>query len=361
MRTWATWTLGAIAAFVVGQGAVLPVAPAAAEDARWQMAKPMPQPLGEITSAVVGRKWYVMGGYDGPNVQPQGVVVEYDATADTWTMKKNMLIPAHHAAAVELNGKIYVFGGFVGRPGARVWQPIVSALMYDPAVDSWKELAPMPTPRGSAAAVVVNGKIYVIGGARANVPGKPGTEPLTPGVPMSAAVPQIVTGTVEEYDPAANTWRERAAMPTGRNHFLAAVVDGKIYAVNGRLGTAFVTASDVTDIVEEYDHKTDIWRYMGRSPTKRGDVAGAVHNGQIYVTGGEYEEPRGKVTFWAFEAYDPKANSWRVLPHVQIARHGFVAAFIDNQFHVAGGSFQSDGMPGIFSQMATHEVYPVGN
>jgi hypothetical protein len=30
-------------------------------------------------------------------------------------------------------------------------------------------------------------------------------------------------------------------------------------------------------------------------------------------------------------------------------------------FHVAGGSFQSDGMPGIFSQMATHEIYPVGN
>jgi hypothetical protein len=35
-------------------------------------------------------------------------------------------------------------------------------------------------------------------------------------------------------------------------------------------------------------------------------------------------------------------------------------SLIDNEFHVAGGSFQSDGMPGIFSQMATHEVFPVG-
>ena len=65
------------------------------------------------------------------------------------------------------------------------------------------------------------------------------------------------------------------------------------------------------------------------------------------------------MTFWAFEAYDPKANSWQVLPHMQIARHGFVAGFIDNDFHVAGGSFQSDGMPGIFSQMATHEIFSV--
>ncbi len=202
--------------------------------------------------------------------------------------------------------------------------------------------------------MAVGGKIYVIGGAHANIPGKAMTEPLWVGVP------QIVVGTVEEYDPATNTWRTRAPMPTGRNHFFAGVVDGKIYAINGRLGTSFVTMSDVTDLVEEYDPATDIWTYKGRSPTRRGDVAGAVYNGKLYVTGGEYEDPRGKVTFWAFEAYDPKTNSWQSLPHMQIARHGFIAGFIDNEFHVAAGSFQSDGMPGIFSQMATHEVFPVG-
>lgn len=79
------------------------------------------------------------------------------------------------------------------------------------------------------------------------------------------------------------------------------------------------------------------------------------------MTGGEYEEPRGKITFWTFEAYDPKPNTWRVLPHMQIARHGFAAGFLGNDFNVAGASFQSDGMPGITSQMATHEVCTVGN
>jgi hypothetical protein len=44
---------------------------------------------------------------------------------------------------------------------------------------------------------------------------------------------------------------------------------------------------------------------------------------------------------------------------MQIARHGFVASFIGGDFHVAGGSFQSDGMPGINAQMDTHEVYSV--
>jgi len=330
------------------------ISPVRAQDGKWRMATPMLSPQGEITSAVIGQKWYVMGGYDAPNVQARGIVTVYDASTDTWTDKKSMQIPAHHAAAVALNGKIYVFGGFVGRPGTKVWQPIPSAMLYDPEADSWKELAPMPTPRGAAQAVAVDGKIYVIGGAHANIAGKPMTEPLWVGVP------EIVVGTVEEYDPATNSWRSRAPMPTGRNHFLAAAVDGKIYAINGRLGSPFVTMSDVTDLVEAYDPATDSWSYKGRSPTRRGDVAGDVYNGKIYVTGGEYEEPQGKITFWAFEAYDPKTNSWQTLPHMQIARHGFVANFIQNEFHAAGGSFQSDGEPGIFSQMATHEVFPVG-
>jgi N-acetylneuraminic acid mutarotase len=350
----AVWLIaGTLIAGVALQIPALQISPAAAQDGKWRMATPMLSPQGEIASAVIGKKWYVMGGYDAPNVQARGIVTVYDAASDSWTDRKSMQIPAHHAAAVALDGKIYVFGGFVGRPGAKGWQPIPSALVYDPDNDSWKELAPMPTPRGSAQAVAANGKIYVIGGAHANIPGKP-TEPLWIGVP------QIVVGTVEEYDPATNTWRSRAPMPTGRNHFLAAAVDGIIYAVNGRLGSSFVTMSDVTDLVEAYDPATDQWSYKGRSPTRRGDVAGDVHNGKIYVTGGEYEEPAGKLTFWAFEAYDPKTNSWQVLPHMQIARHGFVANFIDNDFHVAGGSLQSDGEPGIFTQMATHEIFPVG-
>jgi len=37
--------------------------------------------------------------------------------------------------------------------------------MYDPATDAWRNLAPMPIKRGSAAANLVNGKVYVMGGA----------------------------------------------------------------------------------------------------------------------------------------------------------------------------------------------------
>ena len=58
---------------------------------------------------------------------------------------------------------------------------------------------------------------------------------------------------------------------------------------------------------------------------------------------------KAKVSFWALESVGPKLNSWETPPHVQIARHVFAAAFIGSTLHVVGGSFQSDGMPGILS------------
>jgi N-acetylneuraminic acid mutarotase len=116
----AVWLLAATLAAGMG----LHGAPAAAQDGKWRMAKPLLAPQGEVVSVAIGKKWYVFGGYDGANVQARGIVNVYDASTDTWTEKKNMQIPAHHASAVEVNGKIYVFGGFVGRPGTKVWQPI---------------------------------------------------------------------------------------------------------------------------------------------------------------------------------------------------------------------------------------------
>jgi hypothetical protein len=40
---------------------------------------------------------------------------------------------------------------------------------------------------------------------------------------------------------------------------------------------------------------------------------------------------------------------------MKLAHHGFAAGFI-NAFHVAGGGFQSDGMPGVNTKPAVHEV-----
>jgi hypothetical protein len=58
----------------------------------------------------------------------------------------------------------------------------------------------------------VNGKIYAIGGCTG----------------MANVFP-----TVEEYDPATDTWTKKADMPTARELLSTTAVDGKIYAIGG--------------------------------------------------------------------------------------------------------------------------------
>ena len=113
-------------------------------------------------------KLYVIGGWG--EGKARGANYEYDPATDKWTKKKSMPRPAHHAALAAANGKIYVCGGFVAPektpvPIGAAWEPIDDVWEYDPAADSWKALAPLPGKRGSAVAVEVGGKIYVIGGA----------------------------------------------------------------------------------------------------------------------------------------------------------------------------------------------------
>jgi N-acetylneuraminic acid mutarotase len=316
------------------------------------MAAPLPKAIGEIEAATVAGKIYVLSGLDNrPGVvAPVGYNWVYDPATNTWSDRKPMPVPAHHIMVATANDKIYVFGGFVRPPSILAWQPINRSWEYDPAKDSWTELAPMPTPRGAGTAVEFGGKIYVIGGARSNNPDDRGAP-----IPVGSA-DQLVVGTVEEYDPATNQWRSRTAMPTARNHFFAGATNGKIYAIDGRIGTVFVTKSDVIDLVEVYDPATDHWAYASRAPTTRGDVTGDSHNGLLYVAGGEFQDFERKMTFWAVEVFNPATGAWSTLPHMQVARHGFAAAFIGNNLHVMGGGFQSDGMPGVDPTTATHEV-----
>jgi N-acetylneuraminic acid mutarotase len=328
--------------------ALLATAALYAEDG-WKMAPPLPFPIGEIVGTVVGDKWYVMAGLDTKTSRPIGAVYVFDPDTNAWIAKKQMLVPAHHIMSAALNGKIYVFGGFVKPADVAAWQPTDHSWVYDPSTDEWRELAPMPTPRGAGWAVELDGKIFVIGGAQANVRGNP-TAPFTPGTP------QLVLGTVEEYDPATNQWRTRAPMPTPRNHLLAAAVNGKIYAIGGRLGSVQITRADDTDVIEEYDPGMDQWDDKGRAPIRRSGMAGGVYNGKIYVAGGEYQDWEGAKAFWAVQSFDPATGRWDNLPRMALAHHGFAAGFIGGSMHVAGGGFQSDGMPDVDTKTAFHEI-----
>ena len=338
-------------AFAVTLG-VLHAPPAAAQ--KWSSAAPIPVGAEEVYGIAAGGKLYVFGGL-APGWKPMGMVFEYDPAGDRWTRKRDMPAFLHHVALATVNGKIYMFGGFELPPkGAPAWAPVRTTWEFDPAADTWRQMAPAPMARGAHNAVVIDNRIHLVGGA--------GLHPGSKETALHPARPHRALGTHEVFDPATNAWSTRADMPTARNHAAAGVVDGRIYVIGGRLGSVFITTATNTDIVEEYDPATDTWgRLLAPMPNPRSAVAWGVHGGRIYVIGGEMRHRDYWATFAAVDAFDPKSNSWTRMPPLPMPRHGLAADFIGNRLHVVSGQVQSGtNTQGLVANTDRHDVLTLG-
>jgi N-acetylneuraminic acid mutarotase len=133
--------------------ALLATAAFAQGTGRWTVGTPMPSARTEVAVAEVDGKIYVIGGFGG-----ERELEVYDPASDRWS--RGALIPRalQHAAAVGWQDKLYVIGGFV-----EGWTPTDDVHEYDPASDRWRRLAALPTPRGALAAAVLGGKIHAVG------------------------------------------------------------------------------------------------------------------------------------------------------------------------------------------------------
>jgi N-acetylneuraminic acid mutarotase len=172
-----------------------------------------------------------------------------------------------HAACV-IDGRIYVSGGATGYVAGGVGAILPCAPtveVYDPATDTWTQASDMPRPRRDHTASVVDGKMHIIGGRDDAV-----IKLLNEGKIDGGELEELFS-IVYVYDPATDTWTTAAdPLPTPRQALTAAVVDGKIYAIGGWRG-GFGRLSTV----EEYD------------PSLSGSIAITSPAGKLLRTWGE--------------------------------------------------------------------------
>jgi len=234
----------------------------------------LPIPISGATACAVDGKIYLMGGGGGvPHVAGSIATLKvYNLASGTWTLKADIPTPRSAIAAEAVDGKIYAFGGVDKLNewwGAVVkGGPFLNAVEeYDPVTDTWAKKADMSIARSSMASAVVDGKIYVIGGA-ANTDG-------------------MALNTVEEYDPVTDTWAKKADMPTARWEPSAVVAGGKIYVIGGNVRPSFQNTAKVA-IVEIYDPVTDTWANGVPMNFPRQKVSAGLVNGVIYTIGGAF-------------------------------------------------------------------------
>lgn len=219
----------------------------------------LPKPVHHVNAAVVDGTIVIGGALEGTTFTAIGDTWTWNpATEPGWTIRASMPAGTQRGAGVAgaLAGTLVVAGGLRG--GA-----VTDVSAYDPALDQWTALDPLPVPRDHACGGVIGGKLYVAGGRMTTIPStSTATFELTPG-----------TG-----------WAGKAEMPTGRGGTACGVIDDRLIVVGGEGNPA--VASGVFPDVEAYTPATDRWDALVPMPTPRHGMGAAASGGRLYVPGG---------------------------------------------------------------------------
>jgi len=203
------------------------------------------------------------------------------------------------AAAAE-GDHLWVAGGF-GRDGSTV----ATVERYDLAGDRWERGPDLPVAVNHAMAASLDGSLYVVGGWEAD-----------------GAVGR------RAFRLAGGRWRAVAELPEGRAAGVAVALDGRLYVAAG-VGPHGLAGSMLV-----YDSGGDRWTAAPGPPTPREHLGGAGFGGKLYTLGGR---ARGRGSFTAAEAFDPRTGRWETLPDLPTRRGGLAAAATGNGFVVAVG------------------------
>lgn len=307
---------GTVLALAAGddEGARRPAAAAARSD-RWSALSDSTLARTEVGAARVGRRIYVVGGYEQQSRASTSAVERYDTRDDRWKRVRSMPAALNHAAAVAYRGKLYVHGGYRGAANtasARLY-------VYNPKRDRWRRLPSSPTPRAAQAAAVIGHRLYVAGGDASGS-----------------------LRTLEIYNFRTRRWRRGPDfLGPARNHTTGAASGGRFYVIAGRDGGNLRS-------VDRYNPKTKAWTRMPPLSTARGGIASArLPDGKIAVFGGE-QQREGNQTIAEVELFDPARLSWRRLPALRTPRHGLGGAARGRRlFALEGGP-----RPGLFFSRA---------
>ena len=187
----------------------------------------------------------------------------------------------------------------------------------------WHTATPEPTKRTEVAAATVNDKIYVVGGF----------EP--PG--FGNFINLGITSSLQEFDPATDRWTAKAPMPVGLHHVGIGVAGGKLYVIGGYKQSGLSVWHPVATVFA-YDPAIDTWAERASMPTPRGALSVTAHDGKLYAIGG-YDR---KANSAAVEVYDPEHNTWAVRAPLPTPRDHLAAATVSGKVFAIGGRLNGD-------------------
>ena len=264
---------------------------------------------------------YVMGGVTAVPYTALTSAYAYDTETGSWTSLNPLPAATRGAAgAMGLDGRVYVFGGYVGGP-------LEYTQIYDPDADLWTlgELMPYPVWEAKAA-TLGNGSICVVGG-------------------------EDVPGLVQIYDPAANTWSIGPPVPEYvMCGAMVSIGDDLYYSGGGSDGYAATTN------LFKYDSALGAWTTLADLLEPRaGHAMVEGVDGLLYILGGADDGSNLPAPVYdSVYAYDIEADEWSEATSMDVARTYLgAAATSDGRIWALGGNSAST----VYTEVESLQLY----
>ena len=230
---------------------------------------------------VIDRRIWMVGAMTGkfPLEPPMERIHIYDPLADTW--EEGPAIPQNRrrgsAGTVVYDGKIYMACGITlgHTSGTNGWFD-----MFDPQTGEWAVLPDAPHIRDHFHAVVLDDKLYCIGGRNTSMHEKGNPDSLF----------RAIVREIDVYDFKSGSWSTlETRLPVGSAAAGTAVLDGRIIYFGGEDAVTALGRTWVFDPVKES------WTEAGRMIQGRHGSQAVVHDGCIYVAAGSPKRGGGKI------------------------------------------------------------------
>ena len=201
-----------------------------------------PEKVNGATVLEYGDTVCLIGGYDATNKQVRHTVhcwnplaMEIDLngsnkTSSGWVALPPMIAGRYRPGAVVMDGKMFIVGGY----DPKTHKFLSSMEVFDDVSQKWYTGPNLNSARAALKLVSLEGKLYAIGGWKGHK----------------------YVNSVEEYNILLNRWQQKASLKTPRAKFGAVTKDGNIFVVGGVKG---FKNSDSIGSMEMYKPVNNEW------------------------------------------------------------------------------------------------------
>jgi uncharacterized repeat protein (TIGR01451 family) len=232
----------------------------------WTPVTALPQALASRNAVVHEGYVYLVGGKnasDSPVANIYSGLVKSDGKVDSWNVAGQLAVPVYLHAVAASSTHLFVIGGWDGgRTRAEVWRAPFAA---GGGLGTFQKVNDYPTPLDLHDAVVVQNRIYVLGGWT-------GRDPLN-----SVHYAEIQPN-------GLGPWTAAAALPAQLYRLSAAADNNVIYVTGGYDGAA---RANVYMARVRSDGSLEPWQETTALPNPVYYHETVIHDGRVLVLGGK--------------------------------------------------------------------------